>query len=49
MQAEGVEPVLKWGMQGCYGALTRPSATLSQGERGWIWDGNQPFSLRGRG
>ena len=25
--------------QGYWGALTRPSATLSQRERGWVWDG----------
>ena len=25
--------------QGYWGALTRPSATLSQRERGWIWGG----------
>ena len=28
------------GAAGLLGALTRPSATLSQRERGWIWDGS---------
>ena len=30
----------EWERQGYWGALTRPSATLSQRERGWIWDGS---------
>ena len=28
------------GAAGLLGALTRPSATLSQRERGWVWDGS---------
>ena len=34
--------------QGYSGTLTRPSATLSQRERGCVWDGTPP-SPRGRG
>ena len=30
----------RMGAAGLLGALTRPSATLSQRERGWIWDGS---------
>ena len=44
----------RWKRQGrngprYWGALTRPSATLSQRERGWIWDETRPPSPRGRG
>ena len=42
-------PVWIWDNEGCWGALTRPSATLSQRERGWIWDGTRPPSPKGRG
>ena len=31
----------EWYRQGYWGALTRPSATLSQRERGWICDGTR--------
>ena len=30
----------RMGAAGLLGALTRPSATLSQRERGWVWDGS---------
>ena len=40
----------EWQGQGCWGALTRPSATLSQRERGWIWgETRPPLSQRERG